>query len=287
MVFTVLVAYNPDVSELRYLIELLQKQTSRIVICSNSDWALEFCHHKIKVFNFGQNLGIAAAQSIGMKWSFESGADFVLQMDQDSIPTPKMVSELLNSYTELSTKGFNIGLVGVQDFDNRTSRLNRARLNKGRKIPGTNFKLVSETLSSGSLIPRQAYEVVGGMEDGLFIDAVDFEYCWRLKKHGFVVVRNQNALLGHCLGEGTKRIFGFVNVRVPSPVRHYYAFRNSINLVKRRYVPLYWKMSSMVKVVMKLIFYPLALHPGKERLYYMLRGIKDGILGRYGSIDEK
>ncbi|MCV5754707.1 glycosyltransferase, partial [Escherichia coli] len=74
----------------------------------------------VKIFNFNDNLGIAEAQSIGMKWAFENGADFILQMDQDSIPDPKMVEQLLTCYKKLLKQNVNVGLVGSQDFDKVT-----------------------------------------------------------------------------------------------------------------------------------------------------------------------
>lgn len=35
---------------------------------------------------------------------FENGADFILQMDQDSIPDPKMVEQLLTCYKNCLNK---------------------------------------------------------------------------------------------------------------------------------------------------------------------------------------
>ncbi len=68
------------------------------------------------------------------------------------------------------------------------------------------------------------------MEDSLFIDAVDSEYCWRIRHNGFLVIKNNDALLAHKLGDGKKKILGFLYVGVPSPIRHYYQVRNTLLL---------------------------------------------------------
>lgn len=285
-IYAILIAYNPDIEELHQAVDRLKAQVDVVVVCNNSNDDMVFEDKNVKFFNFEGNLGIAKAQTIGMKWAFENGADFVLQMDQDSIPSENLVSNLLSCYLELENKGYKVGLVGPQDFDKVTKELNKARLKKGEYVQNTNYVSLEQTLSSGSLIPKGVYEVVGGMDDGLFIDAVDSEYCWRIRKNGFLVIKNNNALLAHRLGEGKKKILGFMYVGVPSPIRHYYQVRNTLLLVPRNYVPLYWKISGLAKIVFKLIIYPLCLNSGRQRLKYITRGISDGLKNKYGKYIE-
>src|SRR5690606_13232277 len=127
----------------------------------------------------------------------------------------------------LTRMGYQVGLVGAQDFDKVTGAVSQPRVSKGQPVASTNYLIVSEILSSGSLIPKATYEAVGGMDDGLFIDAVDFEYCWRLRSYGYVIFKQPDALLGHRLGDGKQKILGLVSVGLPAPFRHYYAFRNT------------------------------------------------------------
>ena len=120
----------------------------------------------------------------------------------------------------------------------------------------------------------------------MFIDSVDWEYCWRLKKQGWLTVRDNDVLLGHRVGNGKKKILGKLDARIPSPIRHYYHIRNLFLLFPRGYVPLYWKLSNLSKLVIKLVLYPFIFDDGKIRLKYMLKGVKDGILRKYGRIDK-
>jgi len=283
-IYSIIVAYNPEGNELALAVERLTAQTDMVIICNNSDYDVKFDDEKVKVFNFRDNLGIAAAQSIGMKWAFENEADFILQMDQDSVPDEQLVDNLFKCHEELTGRGYKIGLVGPQDFDKETKELNKARLKKGKYIEDTNYVSLEQTLSSGSLISKKIYELIGVMDDSLFIDAVDSEYCWRIRNNGFLVIKNNDALLAHKLGDGKKKILGFLYVGVPSPIRHYYQVRNTLLLFRRDYVPNYWKYTGLVKIIFKLLVYPVTLERGYERFNYIIKGIKHGILNKSGKI---
>ncbi|WP_395306498.1 glycosyltransferase family 2 protein [Enterobacter sichuanensis] len=286
-VYSLITTYQPEIASLKALVNNLSKQTNFIVICNNSDFDITVeelaIESPLHIINFGENLGIAEAQTKGMKWAFDNGADFILQMDQDSTPHEDMVQQLLQCYQDMLAGGYNPGLVGVQDYDKVTGEINKARVKKGKAI-NNDYYDVDSTLSSGSLIPRKAWETVGGMRDDLFIDAVDHEYCWRLRYAGFNVIRNKNALLAHRLGDGRFKIMNLISVGMPSPFRHYYATRNIFLLLKERHVPLYWKLSSLIKLSGKLVFYPIFLPNGKQRFCYFLKGIKDGLTAKSGML---
>jgi rhamnosyltransferase len=290
-IYTVLVTYNATTQDLKQAVNELLKQTSFIVICNNSKVDLVYNHPRIKLLNFGDNLGIARAQTLGMEWAYEDGADFVLQMDQDSLPDPDMVKLLLESYIALGIAKYNVGLIGPRDYDRYTKKLHSTKSNpascqRGEIVPDfEEMVFVDSMISSGSLIPKKAFQSIGGMLDELFIDAVDFEYCWRLKANGFSIVRSNKARLAHRFGEGRKSIlFGF-DVYVSAPVRHYYAFRNALYLLNRSYVPTNWKIRSVFKIIFKLLFYPFILNNGFDRFKFMLLGIKDGFRKKMYRID--
>ena len=283
-IYSILVAYNPDLEELNQAVERLKKQTDIVIVCNNSDYDVEFEGEQVKVFNFGENLGIAKAQSIGMKWAFENGADFILQMDQDSIPHDDLVEKLLECYEELTEKGYKVGLVGSQDYDKDTKYLSKAKIDRGTTIESECYIKINQVISSGSLIPIETYKIIGGMDDDLFIDAVDFEYCWRALSKGFIVVKNLESIIGHKLGNGISSFFNLKYIS-PSPIRHYYQFRNFILLSKRNYVPFYWKISTFIKYLLSLIFLPFLFQQRVKRFKYMINWIYDGILGKKGSIN--
>ncbi|MBS9768165.1 MAG: glycosyltransferase family 2 protein [Flavobacteriaceae bacterium] len=283
-VYAIIVGYNPVGDELEKSVENLQKQVDMVVVCNNSVADFRSDSDKVKVFNFGDNLGIGKAQNVGMEWAFNNGADFIIQLDQDSILLDNSISKLVASYYNLTDRGYKVGLVAVRDYDKKTKKVDKARIDKGQEIEG-NYTIVKHIISSGSLIPKCAYLAVGGMEEGLFISGVDFEYCWRLRANGFSVIRDNNVMMEHQIGNGRKKIIGNLELIIPAPVRDYYYIRSVLQLIKRGYVPVYWKFYVIVKFVFSVLVYPFVADNYWQRLKFMAKGIKDGVLGKYGRID--
>ncbi|NOU24886.1 MAG: glycosyltransferase family 2 protein [Methylotenera sp.] len=290
-IYTVLVAYNSTKQDLSPAVNELLRQTSFVVICNNSKDDLIYRHPRIKVLNFRDNLGIARAQTLGMTWAYENGADFVLQMDQDSLPDPDMVKLLYESYLALGIANYNIGMIGPQSYDRYTKKLhgNKSKVapfQKGKIVPDfEGIDIVDSMISSGSLIPQKSFQAIGGMLDELFIDHVDLEYCWRLRGNGFLIVRNNKARLAHRSGEGRTSFLIIFDVAVSVPIRHYYWFRNLLYLFNRSYVPTYWKVKSVLKIIFRMLFYPFFLNNGFECFKFMLLGIKDGVRKKMYRID--
>lgn len=283
-IIAVIVTYNPDYNEFLISLETTLRQVDSVIIVNNSISKLNISNSRIKIVELGKNYGIALAQNIGMNVAKSDGADFVLQMDQDSILMPNVVNLLFNSYVNLINKGYKVGLVGPIDFDKDSKIYNKARIFRGKKIDKFNYYEVSATFSSGALIPIEAYSVTGGVNNKLFIDAVDTEFCWRLRKHGFRVFINYDAHLAHKLGQGKLKTY-LLSLQICAPFRLYYLCRNIIHLTKIKYVPIFWKYACLFKTLAKFIVYPFVFKDWLTRYKYMINGIKDGFFDRWGEFD--
>ena len=283
-IYAVIVVYKPNLESLKKSIELLLNQINYIVIVNNSDVSLPYLGKSIKTIGLGMNYGIAYAQNIGMDWAYHNGADYVIQMDQDSIIHNDTVINIMKSYHELTLKGYKIGLVGCIDYDKDSKILNYGRIKNAKIIEANNYFSVNETMSSGSLIPRKVYYEVGQLMNLLFIDAVDSEYCWRMKRMGYKVIINSNALIAHKLGHGRINK-GFIEFQKSAPIRHYYEYRNFVFLFWKKYVPINWKINKLIIFIAKILLYPLLLEDWKIRLKYICCGLIDGFsckLGKFG-----
>lgn len=284
-VIGIIVAYNPSKGEIENAIKRLILQVDNIIIGNNSDYPINIDKiNNVSIINFNENLGIAKAQNICMKKAFDLGADFVVQMDQDSELETNSIKRLINSYNLLVESGYKVGVIGPKPYDKIDNLIENSRVIKGDKIPNTSLSIESAIISSSSLIPKKVYKDIGGLDDGLFIDAVDWEYCWRLKKNGYLSIRDNSIFLAHRVGNGKKKIFGNIKISAPSPLRHYYQSRNLILLSKRNYVPLYWKLSNVIKISLKLPLFLFFWDDGIERFKFIIKGIKDGFRGKEGKI---
>ncbi len=91
--------------------------------------------------------------------------------------------------------------------------------------------------TSGSLIKREVFESVGFYDDDFFIDFVDIDFCLRLKKHGFRVLKAMQVELQHELGsKQTRNLLGLkIPFRDHTPWRYYYMMRNRLLMYRRYY----------------------------------------------------
>lgn len=284
-VSAVIILYNPNFAVLKKSLLALNDQVDNIFLIDNTvdnkkniDFIEGINIKGVTYFSLGKNEGVAKAQNTGINLSIREKSKYVLIMDQDSVPSKEMVTILMEDLFILKSKGFKIGVIGPTPINVQTQEPYSPRF---RKQPlflekDCNILKVTELISSGSLIEIETLKIVGLMDEHLFIDGVDHEWCWRAKKFGFYCAMSNKARLEHMLGEGDKKIFGF-RVAITSPFRIYYQYRNFIYLIRKRYVPLYWKFNNMIKYLIKLIYYPLFIKPRFLYLKNMIKGINDGL----------
>ena len=118
---------------------------------------------------------------------------------------------------------------------------------------------------------------MGRMEEKLFIDFVDQQWCWRAAAfNNKACVMLPEATIAHELGVSSKFLGHAISLS--SPFRIYYQTRNLLWLCRKDYAPFYWKKMNLKKLVVKFFYY--SVFP-KQRLRYfgrMLKGVKDGLL---------
>ena len=223
----VVVLYNPDQNVIGNIQSYIS-QLSMFYVVDNS----EVCNNKIietiKAFNNskyifnGENLGLAKALNIGAEEAIKDGFKFLFTFDQDSKATPGMIETM-------------ISFLGKHDYSS-IGILSPFQDNKGyKKPPIKKITKVSNIATSGNLLNLDAYKQVGPFLDELFIDYVDVEYCLRLNNSGFKVIRLNDAILMHNLGNIVKRRFLFRKVAVTnhSPLRLYYRTRNRFYVIRK------------------------------------------------------
>ncbi len=143
--------------------------------------------------------------------------DWLLTMDQDS---------------RFSSQNFSIISIASTNF-NKKKTSSMFGTNHAEKITTGDFcnsVSVKHLITSGSMLNLKVESEIGGFDENLFIDEVDFEYCLRSVLNGFQVIQFTNIFLEHNLGETVnRRSFknNKTNARVlHSPQRLYYITRN-------------------------------------------------------------
>lgn len=280
----VLVAYNPEIEELILNLSSYVGQVSTVFLIDNSDnkndlSKIQNIFSMLRVVTLGSNYGIAKAQNIGITLCLNEKFDFIILLDQDTFLQANYVGLMIRSYSE-NKKKINglcaLGPVAISSIDGHS--YHRHTLNNG-------IKKVNQTLSSGLLVPARMFKEIGLMDEDLFIDFVDWDWCWRARALGHFVCVDTSIAISHLLGHKHITAF-FLRFGVPSPIRHYYATRNTLLLLPKRYVPIIFKISGMVKIFLKMLLYPIMMDKPKLRFYYMLRGLKDGLNSKNGKLND-
>lgn len=283
----IVVLFNPDMDLLRRNLDSISPQVDHVYVVDNtpdSDLSESFSSRPSTTYiPLRENRGIAAAQNVGVKAAADDGARFIYFNDQDSISPDGIVSQLLKTFSSLSGQGIKVGAVGPRPF-NRAE--NMEYHGPGERAFNGKLTEVGELISSGSLIPVEVLADVGVMDESLFIDGVDHEWCWRAgAAGGYRFFIDENCRLSHSLGQGDRRMLTR-KVAIPAPARTYYLYRNYFLLSRRGYVPFRWKLVNGVKLACKVMYYPLFITPRIKYAANIFRGMADGIAGKTGALSK-
>lgn len=292
-VVAIVVTYEPALDILANLLDMLVPQVSSVVVVDNGSHAdLDVWNNKretktVELLQLGENLGIAAAQNIGIQWARIRGAEFVLLMDQDSIPSHNMVVKLMSVISEQSLTA----VAGPRYMDDRQNNpppfilVRGLSLNRCACTTEKSVVLVDYLIASGCLIPMSVLDKVGCMREDLFIDYVDIEWGLRASHYGFQSYGVCTAHMQHSLGDHPIKFLG-KNIPLHSPLRHYYHFRNAVLLYKEPWVPLNWKLVDGWRLCIKYVFYSLFAKPRITHWRMMTLGLWHGLIGKSGKLEE-
>ena len=274
-IFSVVVTFNSDFQRLSASLEILARQCSVVVvdnstILSSREQITFLCDSlRLMYIPLNDNCGIAMAQNIGIDFARKNGGVDILLMDDDSLPNATLVADLLKARRSSKEKLIIVSARTVNECGEDLSNSGPNGLN--------GLTTCEELTSSGSLIPLVIFDLVGSFDEKLFIDCVDFEWGWRAKAKGVVLYLCDNISIQHRLGVGSK--FG---LRIPSPIRHYYQYRNILKMIFKSKAPLRWRFVQIIKLPVKIILIAILADSRSVRLKYVYWGILDYLTKRFG-----
>jgi rhamnosyltransferase len=245
------------------------------------------CSHLITILIFRDNLGISRAQNEGIKMAINDKCDFIMLSDQDTSYSPHCVKKLLDCLMKLQRDGINIAAISPAYVNSHAPEIGPCFL----KLKGFCMKKVfitsglveaTQIIASGQLIPAAVFAEVGLMDEQLFIDWVDTEWCWRAQSKGFKIYGCGDVVIRHTMGDNIKVLCGRP-YSLRSPVRHYYMIRNGIILALHR-PDIPWKIRVFAFFrTLKLFFgIPLFSTPRFIHFRHIVVGLAHGLMNRYG-----
>lgn len=294
-----IVTYHPQIELLRDVVAAVRPQVGRVQIFDNAspgaDVAAFFDELRaqgVQVLRSERNVGLGSALNRAARLAREAGFAQVLLMDQDSVVGAGMVATLQRALRDLQARG-PVAAVGPQFRDQRTGEVApfvRIAFPMNRKLYGGPGQAVDcdFLITSGTLLPLDVLDAVGGMDEGLFIDNVDIEWSSRARHRGYRLYGICDARMQHRIGElvPITGLLPSLKHVVHSPTRLYYMMRNRVLLYRRAEVPRRWAAQDLPRLVLKFVGTAVFLSPRLGYLRAMLRGLRDGIAGRDGPMPQ-
>lgn len=258
-VLAVVVAYHPNVSELRSNIDSFQEDVSHVLVWQNSPFA--FSHPKVELCGDGTNKGIATALNYAWQYAKQSNYDWLLIMDQDS----KWV-HFHDHLTQALSKDVPEGVL-------------TARLEGQPEIEG--IVPVNDIINSGTLVRVRTIDAIGGWDESFKVYGVDVEFYLRAKSKGIHAYKLSDGYLIHNLGYATKhKLFGRTYTTINySAERLYEIYRNHWIIIR-----MYPEVSDDIKELFitscyKTWFPRMLLGENNRlaKLWAIIRGTWDGL----------
>jgi rhamnosyltransferase len=248
----------------------------------------------VEVIRLPVNRGIATALNMGFERAAELGAAEVLAFDQDSRPEPGFLGALRRMAAKM---GKQWGVVGPRIREELRGLHYRwlaphprlPFLFRRRTCGPDGLRDVTMVITSGSLVAVDAWQEVGRFDDELFIDAVDTDFCLRVRAVGRSVGVSPDAILHHRLGNRR-------NVSLPGPLgrptfhpplRHYYIARNRWRLFRRHWRQVHWTVFECCSAILTLGRVLLTEDRKPAKLYAMVAGTWDGLRGARGECPKR
>lgn len=275
-IYLVIVLYHPQEEDLRYF-EHLGCTYQGCIVDNSEEAATGFSPGKLQYICNHRNLGIAEAQNIALEQFFHhSDCTHVVFFDQDTRINTDYPKLIVKAFQDVQQSVPRLALLGPTVRRLHSGEEYRSVIHRDHVIQH-NFIQRRDVISSGCCISKDNLQKIGFNDSRLFIDYVDYEWCWRAEDSGYVCGITPHVSISHKVGHRELRFpFGY-RVILSAPVRYFYQYRNFIWLSRRKYVPWQWKMATGLKQAARLLYFPLFVKGGRERFRYMVKGILAGI----------
>jgi rhamnosyltransferase len=281
-VCAVIVTYHPDAAMLENMNSILAQVQGLVVVDngSNADevHALQMTSRDLSfhLIENGENLGIAEALNQGVRWAKSEGYSWVILFDQDSKIPVGFVPQIFAAW-ESHPERERVASIYPRYADPDTGM----EVSVPRAIDGS----LVLPMTSGTLMPLWIFESIGWFASEYFIDLVDWEYCFRIRAAGFLVIDARHARLLHAAGSPAKTtVLG--RAFYPShhsAARRYYISRNCIAFY-RKYLFIFpgWVFNCIFRQLRDMVVCSIAEEDRARKFRNFLLGTWDGLTRKMG-----
>jgi rhamnosyltransferase len=219
-VVAVVVTFHPDIDRLRSVLAALQGQTEGLVVVDNASGNRSLLRGLLPPgvvwIPNDRNVGLAAGLNQGFARARERfRPDWILAVDQDTILFPGYTRRLLEAIADRPDRD-RVGI--VSGYESEPAPREAGRIRESRYL-----------YTSGSLI-RAALFPAARFREEFFVDQVDLDFCFQVRRAGFRLLSLRERLKDHPLGRA-RRILGR-DLPYEPPERFASMVRNSTVLLR-------------------------------------------------------
>ena len=163
-----------------------------------------------------KNYGFSGGNNIGMKYAMDTGAEYIVLLNNDTVVDPEFLSELVKCAQGIPQAGILAGKIYYYDSPNRLQSVGGGvnwllgRINHyGEKEDVGQFDKVADRdfiYANGMLIRRQVVETISYLDATFFFGIEEYDYCMRAIRAGFQVVYVPTAKIWHKSGASRKKL---------------------------------------------------------------------------------
>lgn len=279
----VVVTFNPDPDAFFGLqSDLVAEDIPYVVVDNGSIRKPNALNAELVIWN-DQNLGLGAALNAGIGAVKQRGYPNALLLDQDSRLLRGFSAGMRRAMAEVDALGVNFSAVGPmlrnpETYKDQSFRsVNRLFSRKSRRVAGAKGLYLADFLiTSGTVLPLDAYAEIGQMREDYFIDNIDLEWCFRAQSKGYQAYGTNYCKLLHRIGEGHSNVLvrrGWVSLHAPN--RIYYSTRNRFHLYRQPYAGWLWKLRDFSRFLLKTSVLLMVSKQRKNYFKNIIAGLRD------------
>lgn len=268
----VVVLYNPDDDYLDNINSYIN-DIDRLYVIDNSKDRHDIANDKIEYIFNNDNIGVAKALNMACDLAIKNKYNWILTMDQDT----KFKDGVLFAMKEY-----------IQNNDTSKDAIvvpwHNTKLDIVKSDEKIDYPL--QVMTSGNLVNLDIYQKIGKYNEDFFIDGIDIEYCLRIKKNGYRIVRLNDVEIDHDLGniEYHKFLGKTYLCTNHNYIRNYYIGRN-YRYIREKYYdidPEYCEILTHLKLrIFRIVMFEKDKYRKVRNLFRGVRDYKKGIVGKY------
>ena len=266
MVLCGIVTFNPEISRLEENLKAIVNQVDKILVIDNKSNNLHEIRDLLRKYNIeiqcnNSNYGIAYALNQILDYALLNNYEWFLTLDQDSVAQKDLIKKYLE-YIQIDS----VAIITCNITDRNYETVYKDK---------EEFKYINQCITSGSFNNTKIMKKIGGFDNKMFIDFVDFDICATVRENNYKIIRiNYNGLL-HEVGHTkiVRILWKKEKIYNHSPFRTYYIIRNSIYYNKKHKTK--HRLIANLKILKRILLILIFQNNKKENLKAIVKGYKD------------